>query len=105
MPEVPRAEAAVSKDPFRPLSQNTALGIRKWVGGFPILRAAEVSPNHGTRILRASVDWQAGGTFVLGLGVRNFCSDHILITLQSRHTLTMVSRFCHSKDEISASQV
>jgi hypothetical protein len=61
------------------------------------------SPDHATRISRASVDWQAGGTFVLELSVRNSCYDHILITLQSRHTLTMVSRFCHSRDEISAS--
>ena len=43
--------------------------------------------------------------FVLELGVHNSCCHHILITLQSRHTLTMVSHFRHSKDEISASQV
>jgi hypothetical protein len=28
------------------------------------------SPNHAARISRASVDWQAGGTFVLELGLR-----------------------------------
>ena len=68
-------------------------------------RTARMSAHCCVRWFLVSRIKQAGGTFVLELSVRNSCYHHILITLQSRHTLTMVSHFCHSKDEISASQV